>query len=44
MRCFQSLNNETKNSNEFIEYCKEHGIERHRTIRLTPLQNGIARD
>ncbi|KAL5579868.1 hypothetical protein UlMin_012310 [Ulmus minor] len=26
----------------FDDYCKEHGILRHRTVRYTPQQNGVA--
>ncbi|KAH9782075.1 Integrase catalytic domain-containing protein [Citrus sinensis] len=27
---------------EFDEYCQKHGITRHKTIRFTPQQNGLA--
>ncbi|KAH9697287.1 hypothetical protein KPL71_023550 [Citrus sinensis] len=27
---------------EFDSYCADHGIARHRTVRLTPQQNGLA--
>ncbi|KAH9762156.1 hypothetical protein KPL70_000706 [Citrus sinensis] len=27
---------------EFNSYCADHGIARHRTVRLTPQQNGLA--
>ncbi|KAL3623657.1 hypothetical protein CASFOL_032473 [Castilleja foliolosa] len=29
-------------SNEFNTFCREHGIARHKTVRLTPQQNGLA--
>lgn len=29
-------------SEEFNEFCKDHGIARHKTVRLTPQQNGLA--
>ena len=28
--------------NEFNEFCKDNGIVRHKTVRLTPQQNGLA--
>lgn len=28
-------------SNDFEEFCKKHGIVRHKTVRHTPQQNGI---
>ena len=28
--------------NEFNEFCKNEGIARHRTVRMTPQQNGVA--
>lgn len=28
-------------NNEFNEYYRDHGIERHRTTRMTPQKNGI---
>ena len=27
---------------KFSEYCKNSGIQRHRTVRKTPQQNGVA--
>ncbi|KAE8691239.1 hypothetical protein F3Y22_tig00110890pilonHSYRG00161 [Hibiscus syriacus] len=27
---------------EFLQFCKEHGIQRHFTVRKTPQQNGVA--
>lgn len=27
---------------EFMEFCKDNGIARHKTVRHTPQQNGIA--
>lgn len=27
---------------EFNKFCKDHGITRHRTVRFTPQQNGVA--
>lgn len=29
-------------SNEFVQFCKQHGIQRQLTVRKTPEQNGIA--
>lgn len=29
-------------SNEFVKFCKEHGIKRQLTTRYTPQQNGVA--
>ena len=29
-------------SEEFNEFCKDNGIRRHKTVRLTPQQNGLA--
>ncbi|KAH9803393.1 hypothetical protein KPL71_001741 [Citrus sinensis] len=29
-------------NHEFDSYCADHGIARHRTVRLTPQQNGLA--
>ena len=29
-------------SDEFNEFCKDNGITRHKTVRLTPQQNGLA--
>ena len=29
-------------SNEFLNFCKNRGIQRELTIRYTPLQNGVA--
>ena len=29
-------------SKEFDEFCKEKGIARHKTVRHTPQQNGLA--
>jgi transposase InsO family protein len=29
-------------NNEFDLYCKENGLQRHRTVRITPQQNGVA--
>jgi len=29
-------------SSEFNQFCKEHGIARHHTVRHTPQQNGVA--
>ena len=28
-------------SEEFNEFCKDNGIRRHKTVRLTPQQNGL---
>lgn len=30
-------------SSEFEEFCKKHGIMRHKTMRHTPQQNGLAK-
>ena len=29
-------------NNEFNQFCLDHGIDRHRTVRMTPQQNGVA--
>ena len=29
-------------NDEFNEFCKNEGIARHRTVRMTPQQNGVA--
>lgn len=29
-------------NDEFNEFCKNKGIARHRTVRMTPQQNGVA--
>ena len=27
---------------EFNQYCLDHGIDRHKTVRMTPQKNGVA--
>ena len=29
-------------NDEFNQFCLDHGIDRHRTVRMTPQQNGVA--
>ena len=29
-------------SHEFLDFCKQHGIQRQFTTRYTPQQNGVA--
>ena len=37
------IDNDTKYTNdEFKDFCKQHGIKRHFTVRKAPQQNGVA--
>jgi hypothetical protein len=42
IKCFRTNNGLEYCSGEFDEFCKNEGIVRHRTVRKTPQQNGVA--
>ena len=41
VKCLRIDNDLEFCSEKFNNFCKEHGILRHRTVRYTPQQNGI---
>ena len=41
IRCLRSDNGGEFTSNEFNEFCEDHGIKRHLSLAKTPQQNGI---
>ena len=43
IKCLKSDNGTEYIDSRFTELCKEHGIQRHFTIRKTPQQNGVAK-
>ncbi|KAH9806487.1 hypothetical protein KPL71_002780 [Citrus sinensis] len=42
LKCLRINNDLEFCSKEFEEYCQKHGIKRHKTVRVTPQQNGLA--
>ena len=42
IKCLRTDNGGEFLSNDFMEYCKEHGIQRQLTCPETPQQNGVA--
>ncbi|AAF19226.1 Highly similar to Ta1-3 polyprotein [Arabidopsis thaliana] len=42
VKCLRTDNGLEFCNSRFDSYCKEHGIERHRTCTYTPQQNGVA--
>ena len=42
IKCLRTYRGGEYNSNEFKEFCEEHGIKRQFAIALTPQQNGVA--
>ncbi|KAH9668944.1 hypothetical protein KPL70_021590 [Citrus sinensis] len=42
LKCLRTDNGLEFYSKEFEEYCQKHGIKRHKTVRFTPQQNGLA--
>jgi len=43
IKCLRTDNGGEFTSKEFDNYCKEVGIERHKTTVYTPQQNGVAK-
>ena len=43
IKCLRTDNGGEFTSKEFDNYCKEAGIERHKTTVYTPQQNGVAK-
>lgn len=41
IKCLRTDNGLEFCAEEFNNFCKEHGILRHRTVRYTPQQNGV---
>ncbi|KAE8732732.1 hypothetical protein F3Y22_tig00001750pilonHSYRG00022 [Hibiscus syriacus] len=42
IKCLRSDNGTEYTDSQFLQFCKEHGIQRHFTVRKTPQQNGVA--
>ncbi|KAH9669015.1 hypothetical protein KPL70_021617 [Citrus sinensis] len=42
LKCLRTDNGLEFCSKVFEEYCQKHGIKRHKTVRFTPQQNGLA--
>ncbi|KAE8699066.1 hypothetical protein F3Y22_tig00110597pilonHSYRG01396 [Hibiscus syriacus] len=42
IKCLRSDNGTEYTDSQFLNFCKEHGIKRHFTVRKTPQQNGVA--
>ncbi|KAE8672931.1 hypothetical protein F3Y22_tig00111833pilonHSYRG00028 [Hibiscus syriacus] len=42
IKCLQSDNGTEYTDTQFLNFCKEHRIKRHFTVRKTPQQNGVA--
>ncbi|KAH9662167.1 hypothetical protein KPL70_024758 [Citrus sinensis] len=42
LKCLRTDNGLEFCSKEFEEFCQKHGIKRHKTVRFTPQQNGLA--
>ncbi|KAE8680841.1 pentatricopeptide repeat-containing protein [Hibiscus syriacus] len=42
IKCLRSDNGTKYTDSQFLQFCKEHGIQRHFTVRKTPQQNGVA--
>ncbi|KAH9736371.1 hypothetical protein KPL71_018077 [Citrus sinensis] len=42
LKCLRTDNGLEFCSKGFEEYCQKHGIKRHKTVRFTPQQNGLA--
>ena len=42
VKCLRTDNGLEFCSDEFNNFCKVHEIMRHRTVRYTPQQNGVA--
>ncbi|KAE8669591.1 hypothetical protein F3Y22_tig00112230pilonHSYRG00138 [Hibiscus syriacus] len=42
IKCLRSDNGTEYTDSQFLQFCKEHGIQRHFIVRKTPQQNGVA--
>ena len=42
IKCLRTDNGLEVCSEDFNNFCKEHGIIRHKSVRYTPQQNGVA--
>ncbi|KAE8684024.1 hypothetical protein F3Y22_tig00111160pilonHSYRG00030 [Hibiscus syriacus] len=42
IKCLRSNNGTEYTDSQFLQFYKEHGIQRHFTVRKTPQQNGVA--
>jgi transposase InsO family protein len=42
VKCLRTDNGTEYTNDEFRDFCEQHGIKRHFTVRKTPQQNGVA--
>jgi transposase InsO family protein len=43
VKCLMTDNGIEYTNNKFKDFCEQHGIKRHFTVRKTPQQNGVAK-
>jgi transposase InsO family protein len=42
VKCLRTDNGTKYTNDEFKDFCEQHGIKKHFTVRKTPQQNGVA--